>query len=206
MEAMIFDCRQHSSDQNYFTLIQTVVPRPIAWVLSDNGNGSYNLAPFSFFNAIASEPPLIMLSVGWKDEAVRKDTWVNIDERRDFVVHIPSVGQMKDVVNSSATLAHGVSEVELLNLSVEKMEGQRLPKVAGPKIALFCEKYRIEEIGGEQQGLILGKVNQIWYSDDIVKVKDGRMSIDPKGLGPLARLGGSSYASLGEVLYMKRPA
>src|SRR5580704_8595858 len=108
---MLIDCNQYSRDQIYFLMIQLVIPRPIAWVLSDNGNGSYNLAPFSFFNAITSNPPILMLSVSWKDEVTRKDTWVNIIERNNFVVHIPSVGQVHEVSNSSIVLPYGVSEV-----------------------------------------------------------------------------------------------
>ena len=202
---MIIDCGKQTSDKNYFTLVQTVIPRPIAWVLSDNGNNSYNVAPFSFFNAVASNPPLIMLSVGWKDEVTRKDTWVNIQDRSNFVVHIPSVEDIKEVVGSSITLAHGVSEIDLLHLPIEKVDGQRLPKIKGPKIAFFCEKYSIQELGGDQQGLILGKVNHVWLDDKIADLKDGRLTVDAKGINPLARLGGSYYASLGEILKMKRP-
>ena len=202
---MIIDCSQQSADQNYFTLIQTVVPRPIAWVLSDNGNGSYNLAPFSFFNAIAANPPIIMLSIGWKDETIRKDTWINISERKNFVVHIPSVQDFKNVVGSSVPLAHGVSEIDQMHIPLENIDGQRLPKLKGPKAALFCEKYSIQDIGGDQQGLILGKVNHMWLADDIVQLNNGRLTIDPQGLNPLARLGGSYYAALGELLSMKRP-
>lgn len=202
---MLIDCSKNTPDHNYFTLIQTVIPRPIAWVLSDNGNGSYNLAPFSFFNAVASNPPLIMLSIGWKDENTRKDTLVNISERKDFVVHIPSVEHIKDVAASSATLAHGVSEVEQLHLALEPVPGQRLPKLKGPKAAFFCERYSIQELGPEQQGLILGKVNHIWLADGIASLDNGRLTVDPKALDPLARLGGPHYASLGEILTMKRP-
>lgn len=202
---MIINCNQNSSDQNYFTLIQTVVPRPIAWVLSDNGNNSYNLAPFSFFNVVASNPAMIMLSVGWKDEQTRKDTWINIDQRNHFVVHIPSVKHISDVAKSAATLAHGVSEIDQLNIQLDKIEGQALPKIKDCNVAFFCEKYRIEEIGNDQQGLILGKINHIWINDAIVSYHEGRLIIDPVKLDPLARLGGSYYSGLGEILTMKRP-
>ncbi len=202
---MLIDCNQRTPDQNYFTLIQTVVPRPIAWVLSDNGNGSYNLAPFSFFNALASNPGIIMIAVGWKDEAARKDTWVNIAERNDFVVHIPSVGHLKEVAASSATLAHGVSEVDLVHMPLEIVQGQRLPRLKGPKVAFFCTKHSIQELGKDQQGIILGQISHIWIDDTIVRTEGERMYVDPKALDPLARLGGAYYGQLGELLTMKRP-
>lgn len=203
---MIIDSQKFSSDQLYFLLIQTVIPRPIAWVLSDNGNDSFNLAPFSFFNAITSNPPILMISVGHKDDVARKDTWVNIEERSDFVVHLPSEDMAEDVVASSATLPHGVSEVEKLNLKLEKMEGMRLPKVVGPKIVFFCSKYAIHEIGNDPQGLILGEIKKIWVDDAIISEQKGRLIVDPLKLNPLARLGGSLYSTLGKTLTLKRPA
>ncbi|MFV2033306.1 MAG: flavin reductase family protein, partial [Gammaproteobacteria bacterium] len=72
----------------YFTLIQTLMPRPVAWVLSENPDESYNLAPFSYFNAICSDPPLIMLSIGVKPDGGPKDSRLNIEAGKDFVVHI----------------------------------------------------------------------------------------------------------------------
>ena len=186
-------------------MIQLVIPRPIAWVLSDNGNGSYNLAPFSFFNAITSNPPILMLSVGWKDETVRKDSWVNISERKHFVVHIPSGDQVHDVSNSSSVLPHGVSEIDQFHIPVENVEGWPLPKVKGAKVAFHCEKYAIHEIGQDPQALILGKINHIWIDEEALSQNKNRMTIDPAKVNPLARLGGNHYATLGEILTIPRP-
>jgi len=202
---MIIDCAKQDPTENYFTLIQTVIPRPIAWVLSDNGNGSYNLAPFSFFNVVCANPPIIMMSISWKDETTRKDTWVNIEERSSFVVHLPSVDDIKDVAQSAATLAHGVSELDAMKRSLEKVDGQRLPKLSGTKIALWCEKYSITELGDDKQAMILGKITHIWFDDSIVDTSKGRLTIDAKKLNPLGRLGGAQYAGLGEILTMNMP-
>jgi flavin reductase (DIM6/NTAB) family NADH-FMN oxidoreductase RutF len=202
---MFVDCNQTNRDQLYFLLIQLVIPRPIAWVISDNGNGAYNLAPFSFFNAITSNPPIIMISVSWKDEASRKDTWINISERSNFVVNIPSGEQVQEVNNSSTVLSHGVSEVDKFQIPVEKPEGWQLPRVKGAKVAFLCEKFAIHEIGDDPQGLILGKINRIFINDDIVSQHNGRVLIDPLKINPLARLGGNHYSLLGEILTLKRP-
>jgi len=202
---MLIDCNQFSQDQIYFLLIQLVIPRPIAWVLSDNGNGSYNLAPFSFFNAVTSNPPILMLSVGWKDEQTRKDTWVNINERKNFVVHIPTVEQVGDVSISSTVLPHGSSEIDKFNIGVESVEGWSLPKVKGAKVAFLCEKYAIHEIGNDPQALIFGKINQISVDDDALSQDRGRIIIDPAKINPLSRLGGNHYSLLGEILTVQRP-
>ena len=71
---MYVDITQLDPQQIYITLTQTVIPRPIAWVLSENANGSLNLAPYSFFNAVSSEPPLVMISTGLKPDGCPKDT------------------------------------------------------------------------------------------------------------------------------------
>ena len=202
---MFIDCNQLTPSQIYFLLIQTVIPRPIAWVLSESYNGAYNLAPFSFFNVVGSHPPIVMLSIGWKDEKERKDTWVNIKERKDFVVHIPSVEHIKEVVASSAALPHGTSEINSDITSLEKLEGQRLPRIKSAKVAMFCEKFAIHEIGSDPQALILGQVNHIWFSDDIVERKNDRIMVHQENLNPLSRLGGNDYASLGKILSIPRP-
>jgi len=202
---MLVDCSQYSPDQLYFLLTQLVIPRPIAWVLSDNGNGAYNLAPFSFFNAITGNPPILMLSVGWKDEALRKDTWVNISERKNFVVHIPSGEQVYDVSHSSSVLPHGVSEIDKFHIPLEHLEGWPLPKVKGARVAFLCEKYAIHEIGEDPQALILGKINRILIDDDAVSQHNGRILVDPLKVNPLARLGGNQYSLLGEIVTVQRP-
>lgn len=202
---MLISCNQDNTSQVYFLMTQILVPRPIAWVISDNGNGTNNLAPFSFFNAITSNPPILMLSVGWKDEKTRKDTWVNIDERAHFVVNLPCASEVYDVSNSSTVLPHGVSEIDHFHIPVEKIEGWSLPKIKGAKVAFLCEKYAIYEIGNDPQGMILGKINQIWINDENVSHEKNRIVIDPAKLDPLARLGGNYYAHLGEVLTVKRP-
>ena len=202
---MLINCSQTTRDQIYFLMIQLVIPRPIAWVLSDNGNGTHNLAPFSFFNAITSNPPILMLSVGWKDAATRKDTWVNITKRKDFVVHIPCSGQVHDVSNTSTVLPHGVSEIDKFHVVTENIEGWPLPKVKGTKIAFLCEKYAIHEIGKDPQGLILGKINRIWIDEEVTSQNKNRIVIDPAKLDPLARLGGNQYSLLGEIVTVQRP-
>src|SRR6056300_777261 len=109
---MIIDLNQFSSSQVYQTMTQAIIPRPIAWVLSDHGNGKLNLAPFSYFNAVCSNPPILSISIGYKKGGAKKDTWINIEERSHFVVHIPRIEDVDPLLQSAQALDHGVSEVE----------------------------------------------------------------------------------------------
>lgn len=203
---MYIDFKTLSPNQCYGAMVQTIVPRPIAWVLSDNGDGSYNVAPFSFFTGICSDPPLLMLSVGKKDAVDEKDTRVNIRERSNFVVHIPSTRHLEQVNTTSATLAHGQSEVDSAKLELIEIDNFALPRITGCDIAIACTLYRIDEIGHVPQAVIYGEIQSITIDDAlIVDHPKGRLQLDSLALDPLARLGGSNYGGLGDVLTASRP-
>jgi len=188
-------------------MTQTVLPRPVAWVLSENENNSYNLAPFSYFNAVNTDPPLIMFSIGLQDDGTLKDTLVNVMKRPEFVVHIASVDQLSDLNLSSATLPPGESEVTAGNLETVKVEGHDLPRLVNSKVAFMCKVYKIDEIGNIGQRLVFGEISEIYVDDECTEINEkGRIKIKPETIKPLSRLGASQYASFGEVLFAKRPA
>jgi len=203
---MLIDFHDLTPSQVYFNLIQTLIPRPIAWVLSENSDHSYNLAPFSYFSAVCSDPPLLMISVGKKPDGSHKDTRVNIEQRREFVVHIAHREMLEDLNESSATLPANVSEVDRLGLATEAFEGSRLPRLADSHIAYGCECYEVQEIGNAPQSLILGRINRMYVADAVcAEDAKGRMKVNAKALDPLGRLGASEYATLGEIIHLGRP-
>lgn len=203
---MYIDFTDLDPAQVYFTMIQTVIPRPIAWVLSENAQGRYNLAPFSYFNAVSSDPPLIMISVGKKPNGEFKDTRVNIEQRRDFVVHIAHREVLDEMNQSSATLPAEESELEALGLTTLAFEGSRLPRVADCRVAFGCECHEIKEVGGVPQSLILGLVNGVYVDDSIAtEDKKGRLKIHADRLDPLARLGASEFMTFGSIETRQRP-
>ena len=115
---MVIDMASLKPAQVYFHMVQTLVPRPVAWVLSEIEQDKYNLALFSYFNAVCSDPPLIMLSVGKKPDGSLKDTRVNIERHKDFVIHIAQRDMLEDINASSATVAADISELEQLGIPV----------------------------------------------------------------------------------------
>jgi flavin reductase (DIM6/NTAB) family NADH-FMN oxidoreductase RutF len=204
---MHLDLQELSSSQVYHTLTQTVIPRPIAWVLSDNGNDSLNLAPFSYFNAVCSDPPLLILSVGKKPDGTDKDTLTNIRERDDFIIHIASAGQLDALNTSATTLPHGESELDRLELELTEINQSRLPRITRCPIAFVCNNHGIQEIGRARQALIFGEVMSV-YIDDEVHEQDvaGRLKVHADKVNPLLRLGAGEYATLGMMLSRNRPA
>lgn len=200
---MLIDLATLSPNRIYFTMIQTLLPRPVAWVLSDNGDDSSNLAPFSYFSGVCSDPPLIMLSIGKKPGGETKDTRRNILERKHFVVHIAHRELAAEVTRSSASLAHGESELAASGLTTEPFADFALPRLRECRVAYACELYEHHEIGA--QAVIYGRVRYIYISDQIARDNEGRLSVDALALDPIARLGGDDYGLLGDVITVPRP-
>lgn len=203
---MIVDLTGLSRNQVYFTMTQTLLPRPIAWVISEHGNGELNLAPFSYFNGVCSDPPLLMLSIGMKKDGSPKDTRANIAERSDFVVHIPHREMLQGVNDSAASLEPGVSEIAELGLETVDFPGSRLPRLAACRVAYACERHEIHEIGAAPMAMILGRVKAV-YIDDAIAERDakGRLKVHADKFDPAGRLGGEEYVGFGEMIRVKRP-
>lgn len=190
-----------SATQRYHVMTQVIVPRPIAWVLTDNGvEESYNLAPYSYFNALSSDPPLVMISAGSKPSGEIKDTRHNIFERKNLVIHIPSVADAKAVMNSAEHLVHGESELEKFNFPTTKEDGWPLPRLTDAKIAMLCRYYDHSEIGPKKQAIIYCEVIDVYVSDDACSMDaKGRVKVDANRIQPLGRLGANEFATFGEV-------
>ena len=202
---MILNFDELDPSLRYSTLTQTIVPRPIAWVLTENSNRSFNLAPFSYFSAVSSEPPLVMISVGKKTDGSLKDTRTNIIERDNFVIHIPHQDLAEAVTESSRPLAQGESEVTAQHLTTVPFDGSPLPRLKDAKIALACEKYRVEDITNSQ-AMILGLVKAVYIDDELIThFKEGKITVDAQKLLPIGRLGGNNYTTLGDIITVERP-
>lgn len=183
-----------------------VVPRPIAWVSSIHPNGVLNLAPFSFFNAVASDPPMVMIAFnGYHEHGGEKDTLFNIKSSGEFVINMVSLA-LKDAMNvTTAPVAHEVDEIDLAGLQVEKSELVKPPRVAAAPIHLECEFFQEIELPCTLEDsinrTIIGNVLGVHISDDVLV--DGL--VDLNKINPLARLGYMQYTSVQDIFSMMRP-
>jgi flavin reductase (DIM6/NTAB) family NADH-FMN oxidoreductase RutF len=200
---VLIDLAGISRTAAYHLMTQLVIPRPIAWVLSDNGldavgdEDRWNLAPFSYFNAVASAPPMVMVSIGDDLPDRDKDTLVNVTSRPHHTIAIPGHAQMRAVQASAATLPRGVSE--LGHAGVEPVAWDwPTPRPSGARIALGCVLDEVVPVAGGTQSLVLSRVERVWVDDDAVaRDAQDRVRIDSGIVAPLARLGAGLFAAVG---------
>lgn len=195
-----------SANQRYHLMTQTIIPRPIAWALTNSDNGTFNLAPFSYFTAVSSDPPLLMLSVGKKPNGDSKDTLVNIINNQKTVIHIASEQHANLVTQTAQTLAHGESELSHNNIITTEFEGFDLPRLAQCDIAYGCELYDIKELGEVPQSLIFVEIKQVYINDQVADIDEKqRIQVHAERIKPLARLGGGEYATIEQPFSIIRP-
>ena len=194
--------KQNSERDNYKLLIGSIIPRPIAFVTTQSEDGVVNGAPFSYFNIVSSNPPMVSLAIQRAGGGV-KDTARNIYDNQQFVVHIVDVENVAKINETAASLPASVSEIELANLTLIPSENISIPGVKEAKIRMECRLVQAIPLGGEEPSsdLFIGEVVQFHIDEAIYK--DGR--IDPKGLSAVSRLAGSSYATIGNIFSLERP-
>ena len=204
---MIIRMAELAPPLRYQWMTQAIIPRPVAWVLTGNDGGDYNLAPFSYFNALASAPPLIGISFGQKEDGCNKDTLYNIRQRQSFVVHIAAMAQLAQLNESAASLNYGESEVSRQSLPLTSFtEDFPLPRLQQAPLALACRLHGDHSLG-ETQTLIIGEIIYLYAAAEVLSEdKKGRQVIDAGKVNPVARLSAGNYAGLSDVIHLKRPA
>lgn len=194
----------HGLRHNPFNAL--VVPRPIGWISSIDAEGTVNLAPYSFFNAVAYFPPQVMFSATAEhSEGGPKDSVANIAATGEFVVNLVSE-PLKEAMNRTSTAApRAIDEFDLAGLEKLPSEIVAPPRVAASKAHFECVLSQIVELESEGEGfnrMVVGKVVGVHIADEVIV--DGM--IDMQRLAPVSRLGYRDYALLGEIFAMDRPA
>ena len=164
-------------------IFNTVVPRPIAWITTLSEEGVVNLAPFSFYNAITTKPPLIIVSIGKRKDGSLKDTARNIRETGEFVINVVSKEFLEKMHESGKDFPPEVSEAEELGIELEPSVLVKPPRVKGVPAALECRLKEIVEIGDTPMDLVIGEVVAINYREELLETQKGIVG----------RLGGKCY-------------
>ena len=188
--------------ERYQLLTSLVVPRPIGWVSTRSASGVPNVAPFSFFSAVASSPMLVSLSIGTRG-GVAKDSLRNILDQGAFCVNVVTEAQLEAMNRTSASLPPDDDEFAFAGLSVAEAETVDAPYVADCPAVLECEFHKHVDLG-DSGGLVLGEVKGVRLDPELTLV-EGSAFVDTQELRPVGRLWGPAYMLLGEVRVLPRP-
>ena len=194
----------------YGMLLNSVGPRPIAWVSTISASGKPNLAPFSFFNCVCVAPPLLAFAPGLRpsktgDSTVGepKDTLRNIRETKEFVVNIVTYDLAEAMNLTSGEYDASINEFELGKIASAPSQVVKVPRVAASPVSFECELYQILDFSPSPQSssLVLGQVVSIHVDD--ANVKDGKLDRDSLDL--IGRMGGIQYTRTTQRFEMARP-
>ncbi|PSQ49165.1 flavin reductase [Halobacteriales archaeon SW_6_65_15] len=185
----------------YRTLAGAVVPRPIAWVSTTDPEGVDNLAPYSFFNVVAVDPPVVMFAPVDDSDSPEglKDTPRNVRETGEFVVNVVTESVAEAMNETSATLSPGESEFDRADLTRAASRVVAPPRVAESPVAFECSLYEMLDVG--DSSMVLGGVEWVHMDDDVTT--DGKL--DVQKLDAVGRLSGSLYATTENRFSMERP-
>jgi flavin reductase (DIM6/NTAB) family NADH-FMN oxidoreductase RutF len=173
-----YSLTQMDSSEGYRLLTSLVVPRPIAWITSLSAEGVVNAAPYSFFNLLGSNPPIVAIGVGNRKAGIPKDTASNIEQLGEFVVNLVDEATAEAMNITAIEFPEGVSELTEAQLTTVPSAVVQVPRIGESPVNLECRLAEIVQIGGNR--VIFGEVVHI-------AVRDGET---PETLRPIGRMGG----------------
>jgi len=200
---MELDLENQHAERAYSILTSLVTPRPIAWVTTLSPDGVVNAAPFSFFNALGAEPPIVGFCPGNREEGVPKDTARNIRATHEFVVNLVTLDLAEAMNKTAASLPYGADELKHAGLTTMPSSVVRPPRITEAPASLECKEWGTLEIGNNR--LIIGLVRRVHVRDDLFDPETLRVITER--YHPLGRMASPSwYCRTDDRFEMKRPA
>jgi len=179
-------------NDTYKLMAQTIIPRPIAWVVTED-EGVVNIAPFSYFIGLSSIPATVLISVGHKADGSEKDTLANIRKHQKCTICMVQESDLEKMHLSSKGLSHEESEAEQFNIQTIIENENFPPRIDTAPIAYYCTLNQEIDLGGGSTIPLVLNVEEIFVDDEAITDKE-KLTISFK---PVARIG-KSYAFLGE--------
>lgn len=200
---MQYNTKETDPSVLYKLLTGTIIPRPIGWISTIDAKGINNLAPFSYFNMVSSDPPCVMFSTR-RDNDTNKDTLNNVLENKQFVVNLVTENVVEQMNLTSESVGAEIDEFQLANLTpIDSVSV--LPKRVKESVVHFeCKMIHHYFIDNDSNGgacVVIGKIITM-HIDDSILMENNRINLET--YTPIARLAGSNYGKLGEIFSIKR--
>ncbi|OCX61587.1 flavin reductase [Thioclava sp. SK-1] len=198
-----FDFADLTPRQAYKVMIGTIVPRPIAWVTTISPDGVVNAAPYSFFNCLSADPPILALGVENKPDRSFKDTAYNIRMTECFTVNIVDRPNAKAMSVTAANLEPQIDELQIAGLTAVRGDKVKCPRIAEAPVAFECERYLGINVSSARE-IILGRIVRAHIREDIIDPETHYS--DYRKLDALGRMGGNGYAGTFDYFDLPTPS
>lgn len=199
---MEFDFTQVAAGDRYKLLSASITPRPIAWVTSRSAAGVANAAPFSFFNMVSADPPLLAIGFLRQPDGRHKDTPANILETKEFVVNLVSEADAEAMNFTCIDAPPDFDEAAHAGLSLAPSSVVAPDRIASAPVSMECRLYQAIEAG--QSTIVLGEVVRFHIHDAFIDAE--RLHVDTMAMGLVARMHGAGWYSRSDTSFqLMRP-
>ena len=188
---MTIEYKNIEPSDRYKLMANSVIPRPIAWIVTEDE--VVNVAPFSYFTPLSSNPPVMIVSIGHKSNGEPKDTLKNIRKTKKCTICIADDTQFEKLHFSSKELENSISEADEFDIELEKIDDNFPPVIKGVPIAFLCEFYEEIELKGSKTIPIIVEIKKEFIQDDCI---DKALHVE---FNPLARIG-ANYGAITEKI------
>jgi flavin reductase (DIM6/NTAB) family NADH-FMN oxidoreductase RutF len=201
---MQYDTAGMKTRDIYRIMVNLIAPRPIAWVSTQSDTGQSNLAPFSFFNGVGSNPPCLMFAPANRADGSKKDTLRNIESNGEFVVNLVSYSQAKAMNQTAAEYVSDISEFEKCHIAAEQSSHVQPLRVADSVASFECDLIQAIELGSGPGGanLVVGRIIAIHVKDEVI---DAEGHLQSEQFDLIGRLGGTEYTRVADRFSLERP-
>ncbi|HVV73431.1 MAG TPA: flavin reductase family protein [Verrucomicrobiae bacterium] len=170
---MELDLEGQLAERAYPILASLVTPRPIAFITTMSPAGKINAAPFSFFNLLGADPPVLAVAPGDRDDGTPKDTALNIRLTHEFVVNLVDEGIAEAMNKCAASVPYGQNELELAGLHASASSVVKPPRIVESPVSLECQEWGTLQIGGNR--LVIGLIKRVHVRDELFDVEKKRI-------------------------------
>lgn len=180
---MLIDPESLEVNTVYKLMSNTIFPRPVAWI-STEGEMGLNLAPFSYFIPVSSNPPCVMVSIGPNEEGGLKDTAKNILLHGKATISLADDMKAGQIDATAEALPYGEDEAAKFGIAMEKSAAGYPPRVADAKAALLCSLHQEVSLNGSEQNILFLKIDAFYYADEVI---DERHNVRLHNIGRVGR-------------------
>ncbi|MBX2880514.1 MAG: flavin reductase family protein [Granulosicoccus sp.] len=200
---MYFDLSKLDKSVAYKLLAATVMPRPIAWIVTNNEDGGLNAAPYSFFNAMGSNPPTVAIGLLADPQKGFKDTAKNILDNGEFVVNLVPERLVQAMNITALNAPRGTDELTIAGLATTKSTHIAPPRISDSPVSFECVSHA-SVVTGPDQTIVIGKVLAV-HIDDAYVLDQEQGYIDTPALDLVGRSFGSDYVRSQDTFSLDRP-